>query len=32
MILNQGDDSEILVPAIFIVVPSIPVIVNQNIH
>ena len=32
MILNQGDDSEILVPAIFMVVPGMPVVVNQNIH
>jgi hypothetical protein len=32
MILNQGDDSEISVPAIFMVVPGMPVVVNQNIH
>ena len=32
MILNQGDDSEISVPAIFMVVPGMPVVVNQNTH
>ena len=32
MILSQGDNSKILVPAIFIVISSMPVIVNQNIH
>ena len=32
MILNQGDDSEISVPAILVIVPGIPVIMNQNIH
>lgn len=32
MILNQGDDSEISVPAIFMFVPGMPVVVNQNIH
>jgi hypothetical protein len=32
MILNQGDDSKILVPAIFMVVPGMPVVVNQNTY
>jgi hypothetical protein len=30
MILNQGDDCEIPVPAIFMFVPGMPVVVNQN--
>ena len=32
MILSQGDDSAIPVPAIFMFVPGMPVIVNQNTH
>ena len=32
IILNQGDDSKILVLAIFMVVPGMPVVMNQNIH
>ena len=32
MILSQGDNNEILIPIIFIVVPGIPVVVNQNIY
>jgi hypothetical protein len=32
MILNQGDDSEISVPAIFMFVPGMPVVVNHNTH
>lgn len=32
MIMSQGDDSSIPVPAIFPFIPGIPVIVNQNIH
>jgi len=32
MILNQGDDSEIPVPGIFMFVPGMPVVVNQNTH
>jgi hypothetical protein len=32
MILNQGDDSEIPVLGIFMFVPGMPVVVNQNIH
>ncbi len=32
MILNQGDDSNIPVPAVFMFVPGMPVVVNQNIH
>lgn len=32
MILNQGDDSEIPVPAVFMFVPGMPVVVNQNTH
>ena len=32
MILNQGDNSEIPVPAIFMIVPGMPVVVNQNTH
>jgi hypothetical protein len=32
MILGQGDDSSIPVPAIFMFVPGMPVVVNQNTH
>jgi hypothetical protein len=32
MMLNQGDDSEILVPAIFMFVPGMPIVVNHNTH
>ncbi len=32
MILNQGDDSSIPVPAIFMFVPGMPVVVNYNTH
>ena len=32
MILNQGDNSEIPVPAIFMFVPGMPIVVNQNTH
>jgi hypothetical protein len=32
MIFNQGDDSSIPVPAIFMFVPGMPVVVNQNTH
>ncbi|RKK73233.1 hypothetical protein BFJ71_g17436, partial [Fusarium oxysporum] len=32
MMLNQGDDSAIPVPAIFMFVPGIPVVVNHNTH
>lgn len=32
MILNQGDYSEIPVPSIFMFIPGMPVVVNQNIH
>ncbi|KAJ6437585.1 membrane protein [Purpureocillium lavendulum] len=32
MILNQGDDSAIPVPAIFMFVPGMPVVVNHNTH
>ena len=32
MMLNQGDDSEIPVPAIFMFVPGMPVVVNKNTH
>ena len=32
MILNQGDNSEVSVPAIFMFVPGMPVVVNQNTH
>ncbi|EXK77898.1 hypothetical protein FOQG_17411 [Fusarium oxysporum f. sp. raphani 54005] len=32
MILNHGDDSAIPVPAIFMFVPGMPVVVNQNTH
>jgi len=32
MMLSQGDDSAIPVPAIFMFVPGMPVVVNQNTH
>jgi hypothetical protein len=32
MILNQGDDSAIPVPAVLMFVPGMPVVVNQNTH
>jgi len=32
MILNHGDNSEIPVPAVFMFVPGMPVVVNQNTH
>ncbi|XP_044717940.1 PIF1-like helicase domain-containing protein [Hirsutella rhossiliensis] len=32
MILNQGDDSAIPVPAVFMFVPGMPVVVNHNTH
>ncbi|KAF2175488.1 hypothetical protein K469DRAFT_724119 [Zopfia rhizophila CBS 207.26] len=32
MILSQGDDSAIPVPAIFMFVPGMPVVVNENTH
>ncbi|PVH90925.1 hypothetical protein DM02DRAFT_647465 [Periconia macrospinosa] len=32
MTLNQGDDSAIPVPGIFMFVPGMPVVVNQNTH
>lgn len=32
MILSHRDDSAIPVPAVFIFVPSIPIVVNQNMH
>ncbi|KAG7403652.1 ATP-dependent DNA helicase PIF1 [Fusarium oxysporum f. sp. rapae] len=32
MMLNHGDDSAIPVPAIFMFVPGMPVVVNQNTH
>jgi len=32
MILSHGDDSAIPVPAIFMFVPGMPVVVNQNTH
>ncbi|PNH49352.1 hypothetical protein VD0003_g7784 [Verticillium dahliae] len=32
MILNQGDDSSIPVPGVFIFVPGMPIVVNQNTH
>jgi hypothetical protein len=32
MILNQGDDSSIPVPAVFMFVPGMSVVVNQNTH
>jgi len=32
MMLNQGDDSAIPVPAIFMFVPGIPVVINHNTH
>ncbi|PNP57188.1 hypothetical protein FNYG_15288 [Fusarium nygamai] len=32
MMLGQGDDSAISVPAVFMFVPGMPVVVNQNMH
>ncbi|KJZ68321.1 hypothetical protein HIM_12288 [Hirsutella minnesotensis 3608] len=32
MMLNQGDDSAIPVPAVFMFVPGMPVVVNQNTY
>jgi hypothetical protein len=32
MMLNQGDDSAIPVPAVFMFAPGMPVVVNQNTH
>lgn len=32
IILSQGDDSTIPMPTVFIFVPSIPIVVNQNTH
>jgi len=32
MILNQGGDRGIPVPAVFMFVPGIPVVVNRNTH
>ncbi|XP_044714558.1 PIF1 protein [Hirsutella rhossiliensis] len=32
MMLNQGDDSAIPVPAVFMFVPGMPVVVNRNTH
>lgn len=32
MMLNQGDDSEIPVPAVFMFVPEMLVVANQNTH
>ncbi|KAF6790665.1 DNA repair and recombination protein, partial [Colletotrichum musicola] len=32
LILSQGDESTTSVPAVFLFVPGMPVIVNQNIH
>ncbi|KAM4056436.1 PIF1-like helicase [Hirsutella rhossiliensis] len=32
MMLNQGDDSEIPVPAVFMFAPGMPVVVNHNTH
>jgi hypothetical protein len=32
MILDHGDDSSIPVPAVFMFVPGMPVVVNQNTH
>ncbi|KAM4061844.1 PIF1-like helicase [Hirsutella rhossiliensis] len=32
MMLNQGDDSAIPVPAVFMFVPGMPVVVNHNTH
>jgi hypothetical protein len=32
MMLNQGDDSSIPVPAVFIFVPGMPVVVNRNTY
>lgn len=32
MMLNQGDNSAIPVPAVFLFVPGMPIVVNQNTH
>lgn len=32
MVLNYGDDSSIPVPAVFMFVPGMPIVVNQNTH
>ena len=32
MVLSQGDNSEIPVPAIFTFIPGMPIVVNQNTH
>ncbi|KAL2127075.1 hypothetical protein VTI74DRAFT_11378 [Chaetomium olivicolor] len=32
MMLSQGDDSNVPVPAVFLFVPGMPVVVNQNTH
>ncbi|CAI6090553.1 unnamed protein product [Clonostachys chloroleuca] len=32
MILNHGDDSAIPVPAVFLFLPGMPVVVNNNTH
>lgn len=32
MMLNQGDDSAVPVPAVFMFVPGMPIVVNQNTH
>jgi hypothetical protein len=32
MMLGQGDDSAISMPAVFMFVPGMPVVVNQNMH
>ncbi len=32
MVLNQGDDNVIPVPTVFIFVPNMPVVINQNTH
>jgi hypothetical protein len=32
MMLGQGDDSAVSVPSVFMFVPGIPVVVNQNTH
>jgi hypothetical protein len=32
MMLNQGDDSSIPVPAVFMFAPAMPVVVNRNTY
>jgi hypothetical protein len=32
MMLGQGDNNAVLIPTVFIFVPGMPVIVNQNIY